>query len=374
VAFLYPSPSTTTGLRPFYSIISDVTRLFYGFNEGIDCTASCAAGEVCMSVSRFAWSLVSICVIVIIVLPGAIALFVRPRTAPGTTASLWVDLWDCRAGTVRRMPLADYLVGVVAAEMPAAFDLEALKAQAVAARTYTLRKMWQTQETSASTDVHKGAVICSDPSHCQAWSSREELLKKWGVAGYLANIRKVIAAVEETEGLVMTYNGRLIDAVYHSCCGGMTEDAAAVWGRRVPYLVPVSCGCQQKALELGEMKTLEGAELVKALGLGSRSLPAMSSGVQVVARTATARASMVSVYGVPVSAADLRRALSLKSTRLAVVSSGGKVTITTTGYGHGVGMCQWGAENLARAGLTFDAILKHYYSGIEIQRLDSSRK
>jgi len=147
--------------------------------------------------------------------------------------------------------------------------------------------------------------------HCQAWNSREELLRKWGVAGYLGNIRKIIAAVEETDGFVVTYNGSLIDAVYHSCCGGMTEDAADVWGRRIPYLVAVSCGCQRKALELGEMKTWERAELLAALGLGGMSLPAIASGVQVVARTATARASMVSVYGITVAAAELRKALSL---------------------------------------------------------------
>ncbi|HAN86775.1 MAG TPA: hypothetical protein DCQ13_03935 [Firmicutes bacterium] len=100
------------------------------------------------------------------------------------------------------------------------------------------------------------------------------------------------------------------------------------------------------------------------------SLPAIASGVQVVARTATARASMVSVYGITVAAAELRKALSLKSTRLAVVSDTRSVTFTTTGYGHGVGMCQWGAEVLAQAGWTFDAILKHYYFGADIQRLD----
>jgi stage II sporulation protein D len=323
-------------------------------------------------VSRITLFLLSICVIAVIVLPGTIALFVRPRATPGATVSLWVDLWDAKAQTVRRMPLQDYLVGVVAAEMPASFGLEALKAQAVAARTYTLRKMSQNQENLTSADAHRGAVICSDPAHCQAWNSREELLRKWRVAGYLGNIRMIIAAVEETDGLVMTYNGNLIDAVYHSCCGGMTEDAAEVWGRRIPYLVAVSCGCQRKALELGEMKTWESGELLAALGLGGMSLPAIASGVQVVARTATARASMVSIYGVTVAAADLRRALSLKSTRLAVVSDTRNVTFTTTGYGHGVGMCQWGAEVLAQAGWTFDAILKHYYFGVEIQKVDPS--
>ena len=129
--------------------------------------------------SRMTWFLLSMCVIAVIVIPGTIALFVRPKATPGSKVSLWVDLWDAKAQTVRKMP----------AEMPASFGLEALKAQAVAARTYALRKMLQNQENSASRDAHRGAVICSDPSHCNAWNSREELLIKWGVEGYLGNIR-----------------------------------------------------------------------------------------------------------------------------------------------------------------------------------------
>jgi len=247
------------------------------------------------------------------------------------------------------MPLEDYLVGVVAAEMPASFGLEALKAQAVAARTYALRKMLQNQENSASRDAHRGAVICSDPSHCQAWNSRRGAPQKMG-SGRLPGQHKKDNRSGGGDGrLVVTYNGSLIDAVYHSCCGGHDGGCQLMYGEgRIPYLVAVSCGCQRKALELGEMKTWERAELLAALGLGGMSLPAIASGVQVVARTATARASMVSVYGITVAAAELRKALSLKSTRLAVVSDTRSVTFTTTGYGHGVGVCQWGPRFLLK--------------------------
>lgn len=316
--------------------------------------------------------LVALCIVVMLLVPTIIVLLVRP---PSLTRpdDMWILVWDYSARVVRRLALQDYLVGVVAAEMPASFGSEALKAQAVAARTYTLCKMAK-DAGRAIAEHPNGAEICTDPSHCQAWNSREELIRKWGAGAYLTNIRKVIAAVESTHGLVMTYNGRLIDAVYHSCCGGMTEDAAEVWGRSVAYLVPVSCGCGHRALELGESRAVDSARLLSALGIGARGVPALASGVRVAARTGTDRASIVSVYGVAVSAAQLRRALALKSTRISVSSEGGRTVFRTTGYGHGVGMCQWGAAIMAEQGDTFDSILRHYYTGIRIQRIVSGKK
>jgi len=323
-------------------------------------------------VARSVGILIALCVVIMVLVPAAIALLVRP---PGLVRpdDTWISVWDHSARVVRRLALQDYLVGVAAAEMPASFGLEALKAQVVAARTYTLRKIAKDAGRTAA-EHPSGAQICTDPSHCQAWNSREQLVRKWGAGVYLPNIRKVIAAVESTYGLVMTYNGQLIDAVYHSCCGGMTEDAAEVWGRSVPYLVPVGCGCGHRALELGESRAVDSAHLLSALGIGARDVPALASGVRVAARTGTDRASIVSVYGVSISAAQLRRALALKSTRIAVSSEAGKTVFRTTGYGHGVGMCQWGAAIMAERGDTFDAILQHYYTGIRIQRIASGKK
>jgi stage II sporulation protein D len=320
-------------------------------------------------VARTASILVAVCVGVMVLLPASIALLVHPPSLIRPD-DMWISVWDHSARVVRRLSLQDYLVGVVAAEMPASFELEALKAQAVAARTYTLRRLANDAVRMAN-EHPGGAQICTDPSHCQAWNSREQLVGKWGAGAYLANVRRIIAAVESTYGLVMTYNGQLIDAVYHSCCGGMTEDAAEVWGRRIPYLVPVACGCGRRGVELGEARAVDNAYLLAALGIGARGVPALASGVRVAARTGTDRASIVSVYGVPVSAAQLRRTLSLKSTRIAISSEGGKTIFRTTGYGHGVGMCQWGAASMAERGETFDAILRHYYTGVRIQQITS---
>jgi len=323
-------------------------------------------------VARNASILVVVCVGVMLLIPASIALLVHPPSLV-RPADIRISVWDHSARVVRRLYLQDYLVGVVAAEMPSSFELEALKAQAVAARTYTLRRLAGDAERIAN-EHPGGAQICTDPSHCQAWSSREQLVGKWGRAAYATNIRKVIAAVESTYGLVMTYNGQLIDAVYHSCCGGMTESAAEVWGRSISYLVPVACGCGRRGVELSETRSVDNAHLLAALGIGARGVPAMASGVRVAARTGTDRASIVSVYGVPVSAAQLRRTLSLKSTRIAISSEGGKTVFRTTGYGHGVGMCQWGAAGMAERGDTFDKILRHYYTGVRIQQITLGEK
>ena len=322
--------------------------------------------------ARNASIFVAVCVGVMLLIPASIALLVHPPSLV-RPADTWISVWDHSARVVRRLSLQDYLVGVVAAEMPASFELEALKAQAVAARTYTLRRLTSDAERMAS-EHPGGAQICTDPSHCQAWSSREQLVGKWGAAAYLPNIRKVIAAVESTYGLAMTYNRQLIDAVYHSCCGGMTEDAAEVWGRSIPYLVPVACECGRRGVELAETRAVDNAYLLAALGIGARDVPAMASGVRVAARTGADRASIVSVYGVPVSATQLRQALSLKSTRITISSEGGKIIFRTTGYGHGVGMCQWGVAGMAERGDTFDKILRHYYTGVGIQRIALGEK
>ena len=123
--------------------------------------------------------------------------------------------------------------------------MEALKAQAVAARTYTLRRLSAAPGPADLPASHRGAVLCSDPGCCQAWKSREELLLQWGSADYVKNVVKVVQAVRSTAGLALKHGGELIDSVYHACCGGATEHASEVWGRSVPYLVAVRCVCAE---------------------------------------------------------------------------------------------------------------------------------
>lgn len=320
--------------------------------------------------------LVAACALVTMVLPMIVALLTKAPTGTQPAGAL-VSLYAKAAGQVMTMPLEDYIVGVVATEMPASFELEALKAQAVAARTYTMRKLAEAEaDPSARAGAdHRGAQICSDPGCCQAWRSREELAGAWGAAHYVGNIVKIVQAVQATRGLVLCYGGELIDAVYHSCCGGATEDAAEVWGRHVPYLVPTECACAAQGFAQVERRSVLRADLVAVLGsaLAGGTVPALSRGVSVSSTTATNRAKTLSVFGVSVKATDLRKALSLRSTALSVSTGGDLVDFSTIGYGHGVGMCQWGTRAYAIRGWTFDRILAHYYRGAVLRHVSSSQ-
>jgi len=314
--------------------------------------------------------LVAVCAFVTVVLPAGIAVLVKAPQRPAGR-ELYVSLHVQSSGSVIRIPLEDYLVGVVAAEMPAAFEVEALKAQAVAARTYTLRRLSAAPGPADLPASHRGAVLCSDPGCCQAWKSREELLLQWGSTDYVKNVVKVVQAVRSTAGLALKHGGELIDSVYHACCGGATEHASEVWGRSVPYLVAVRCVCAEYGFAQVHTVSVKRSDLLAmtAPGLLQGAVPAMSGGVQVLSTTATNRAKTLSVFGAVVKATDLRKALALRSTAMTVTNSGDTVHFTTVGYGHGVGMCQWGAHAYALRGWSFQQILAHYYPGATLERV-----
>jgi stage II sporulation protein D len=320
--------------------------------------------------------LVVVCAVITIVLPIGVALLAKPRAGPSDPGTL-VSVYVKTTGRVLTMALEDYLVGVVASEMPASFEPEALKAQAVAARTYTMRKLEEDQKTpgAPAKPGHMGALMCSDPGCCQAWSSRDDLVRKWGSTDYVRNIVRVVQAVAATHGMVLHYGGKLIDAVYHACCGGATEDAAAVWGRSVPYLVPTACICAEHGYAQVEQRSVRQSDLIAALSSywSGGAVPALAQGVRVSSTTTTNRAKTLSVFGTNVNATDIRKALSLRSTAMSVSSGGDLVNFSTIGYGHGVGMCQWGARAYAIRGWSFHQILTHYYRGVALVRVSSSQ-
>ncbi|MGQ9532930.1 MAG: stage II sporulation protein D [Desulfotomaculales bacterium] len=269
---------------------------------------------------------------------------------------------------VRAMPLEEYLVGVVAAEMPAEFPVEALKAQAVVARTYILKRL---MGGGVVNRVHPEADICDDPRHGQAWLSREELRARWGRTGYYRYYYKVKEAVDATRGVIVTYNGQPIDPVYHGSCGGATENARDVWKVDVPYLRSVKCPYDSHPRD-GEPVTFTLTELDHRLGTDLGALPAVAGRQErfaVVARTETGRPRSMRLGSRVVPATELRERLELRSTNFRVQMEGNRVTFTCTGYGHGVGMCQYGARGLAEHGHDYRTILKHYYTGVEVTRL-----
>ena len=257
-----------------------------------------------------------------------------------------------RDGSVEEAALDTYLAQVVLSEMPASFAPEALKAQAVAARTFACRQ--------TAGGKHENADVCAQSACCQACLTVEDLRARYG-DGFEAAWDKALAAVRETQNEVLTYEGALIDAVYFSCSGGSTEDAAAVWGTDVPYLRAVESPGEQDAAKYESRVCVTAetfAETLRALD-ASVQLSGDPSGVD------TLTAGDRSFSGV-----QLRKAFGLNSTRFTLLYEDGAFSFDVLGYGHRVGMSQYGADAIARLGFDYRTILRFYYRGAELTTLD----
>ena len=258
-------------------------------------------------------------------------------------------------GTLEAMELDEYLTGVVLGEMPADFEPEALKAQAVVARTYTL-KVYQTSTK------HPGGAICTESACCQSYLSAEEYLTS---GGSQAAVDKIHAAVTATHGQVLTYEGKLIDATYFSCSGGRMEDAVAVWGAEVPYLQSVDSPGEEGAAHYTDTVYFSAAQFSAALGGDLAGSPTGWLGKTTY--TDGGGVDTMVIGGVTYRGTTLRQLLGLRSTAFSMTATGDGITVTTQGYGHRVGMSQYGADAMAVAGSTYDEILAHYYQGTTLQ-------
>lgn len=279
-----------------------------------------------------------------------------------------VKLYNHNTNEIEILPIEEYLIGVVAAEMPANFPSEALKAQAVAARTYIAQRL---QAGGIENPVHQGADVCNDPRHGQAWHDEEQMKEKWGTVNYYRNYLKIKWAVQSTKNQVLTYNGQLITAAYHASCGaGVTENSGDVWQSDLPYLKSVSCPyCADPNRERQVSYPLD--QLARRLNLTAIPAAADANGlIKVTERTSTGRPKTLLVGEKEISAATLRELLGLRSTWFTYNIEGNKITFTTSGYGHGVGMCQYGAKGMAENGKSYQQILQHYYPGAELTILE----
>ncbi len=268
-----------------------------------------------------------------------------------------VDIRVSFNGYIQVMKLEDYLLGVLLAEMPVTFHEEALKAQAVASRTYTLR-------CCTNPNVHSGGAVCTKPSCCQGYVSPEQYMIH---GGKYENLEKMRKACQETAGQVMTYEGKLILSTYFSCSGGNTEDAMEFWGMDYPYLQSVLSPGEEIAEEaFAASVTFSPQDFATAMGISPEGEPEGWFGH-------TDYTSAGSVLGMEISGAyykglDIRKALGLRSSAFTIEIGEDGITFYTRGYGHRVGMSQYGAEAMAQAGSTFDTILHHYYTDIVIEQ------
>ncbi|TGE36632.1 stage II sporulation protein D [Desulfosporosinus fructosivorans] len=263
---------------------------------------------------------------------------------------------------VVKLPLEDYLLGVVAAEMPAEFELEALKAQAVAARTYAAKRLSQSNKAESTYDVDTTVQT-------QAWLSDTQMRDKWGWLNYLKYKSKLNKAVTGTRSMVLVANGEYIEAVYHSSSGRKpTERSEEVWSSARPYLQNVSSG-EVNVQRYVKSFSFTSQELYMKLGNVAPPRALTPADFQILVKTSVGRAKSVKVLGKVYTATQLRTLLGLPSTDIEGIVQQECLKITTYGNGHAVGMSQWGANDLAKKNLKVDEILLHYYPGTKLMAL-----
>lgn len=266
-------------------------------------------------------------------------------------------------GEIIQTDMADYLWGVAAAEMPASFEQQALDAQMTAARTYTLWKAYHNK-------VHPAANVCTDYACCQAWISREEAREKWAEKADEYS-EKMDKAQRETDGAVLYYDGQPIQAAFHSSSAGRTQNAVAVWGSTVPYLTGVATPEGDETPNYHTSVTMPAAEVGAALApLGCKLEEEPEHWFEATRYSEAGALLSAKVGGEEIRGNVLRTALGLRSPSFTVEYSEGGFTFHVTGYGHGVGMSQYGANALAKEGKTWREILDWYYTGVEFGDYD----
>lgn len=267
-------------------------------------------------------------------------------------------------GTVREMDLEEYVAGVAAAEMPASFPEEALKAQAIAARTYAMYKKSLGQD-----ETHPDAVVCDDYTHCAAFvdldSESDDL---WGKKAD-EWCEKVKKAAQDTAGEIVTYNGSPIAAVFHAAAAEQTESAVSVWGSDIPYLTSVESS-GDKACPKYDASVTFGAEEFRQIMLANypdinlTGLP--KTWFTEIQSSDAGGVTSCKIGGISLKGTEVRALLELNSTHFTISTTDTSITFHTEGYGHGVGMSQYGAKSMAEDGNTCEQILQHYYVGTEI--------
>ena len=250
-------------------------------------------------------------------------------------------------GNIISLELEEYLIGVVASEMPASFNEEALKAQTVVARTYTLKRISENK-------------IMTDTTSTQVYKDNNELKNMWK-NDYDKYYNKIKNIVNSTKGISIKYNGKYIDAVYHSTSNGYTEDAIYVWGNDIPYLKSTTSPWDKNVGSYEKSITLSYKEISNKLNIN------IDENIDInLKRNSSNRVTEVIIDNTIINGTTFRNKLNLRSTDFNIIKNSDNLVITTYGYGHGVGMSQYGANEMAKLGYNYKDILNHYYKGITI--------
>ena len=276
-----------------------------------------------------------------------------------------VKLLHTKTGEVEELELDQYLLGVVSSEMPASFEIEALKAQAVVARTYTIYKVTEEKK-------HENADICDDSKCCQAWISKEDRFARWNEEEIEVNWSKIEDAVNSTKGEIVTYEGKPINAFFHSNSGGTTDTATAVWGgTNYPYLQAVETSGEDAYTQYSSEVILSKEEFTNKIKEYHSEFQIdfnLENQIEILSYTEGERVNEIRIGNLNLSGVEIRNIFKLKSARFEISIDGENVRFNVVGYGHGVGMSQTGADSMAKQGKNYDEIIKHFYTGVEITK------
>ena len=282
------------------------------------------------------------------------------KDEPYKTISVYIKAED----KVCDMDMSQYLKEAVAAEMPAEFEPEALKAQAVAARTYLVNRI--KADNPDAKKEHNGAQICTDSTHCKAWMSEADRKNAWEKDKADAYWKKISDAVESTSGIIITYNNAPISAVFHSTSSGFTENAKDVWGGDVPYLVSVESKGDEASPKFHSELVLSVEDFKKKAEENIDGVNWDSGLFSDIERSGAGGIKTIKLGGVEIKGSKLRSIYGLRSANIDIYEENENVYMEVTGFGHGVGMSQYGANYLASQGMKYEDILKTYYTGVEV--------
>ena len=280
-----------------------------------------------------------------------------------------IKLLHSKTNQIEEIQLDEYLYGVVSSEMPANYEAEALKAQAVVARTYTIYQIIN------NNGKHENAEICDDSNCCQAWISKQDRLEKWEAEEAEENWNKIVDAVDSTKGEIITYNGVPINAFFHANSGGITESSLNIWGEvDYPYLKSVETSGEEGYTQYKSEVILTKEELLNKLKTKYEYCSIDFSNqdcIQILEYTTSGRVKTIKFGNTEIAGTEARTLLELKSTNFTFKIDGENIIFSVIGYGHGVGMSQTGADALAKEGLKYDEIIKHFYTDVEIIDVNS---
>lgn len=277
-----------------------------------------------------------------------------------------IRLYHTNDGTIEELNMNEYLYGVVSGEMPAIYELEALKAQAIVARTYTI---YQIKNGSK----HENADICDSSLCCQAWISKENRLARWEDSKENEYWNKIVEAVSSTNKKYITYDGEPINAFFHSNSGGKTELASNVWGGNLPYLKVVETSGEESYSAYSSEAIFSKDELIVKMRENYKDFEINfkeAEPIKILSYTESGRVKCIKIGTKEISGVEARKVFGLKSNNFTVEINGDNIKFSVIGYGHGVGLSQSGSDVLAKQGYLAEDIIKYYFNNVEISEFN----